>query len=601
MKNLIFFLIIFVSINGFLVSQEKTYKDNKYYKDALISIKNIEAKRHFIDGLTYSLQERSEKAILEFQEALIFEENPAIYFALGNELLKIEKFELAQKYFEKLLSYPDSVLQPYYLFGASQFYYQIYEFRKAANLLHRIIKNDSTYIDAYFVLASLYSSEDTDTTEKIYEKILEIDPENTRALGELYEYYISQSDYDKCEKVLKSLIYIEPRNFNWKATLLTLYYIRNKNEEAKKVAFDWYEKYPKNSLLNFLIAQLLLDEKKYTDAFFHIDEAFSEISLSDSNLFSIGMYDMIFEKSYKDSVSRKSLIERFEKRFKNNDTLISSFLLALKLIDNQNIEDKLMNFVLGDKVSRENFKNIAYGIYRNNNYENSIRLLTPLISYYENDVDFNSTLGFSYLQISDYNQAAKYFSKAIELSPENPDLLVLMGYTLGKIKNYNEAIEYCRNALKIDSKNHAALVNLPMLLKDAGYYIESDSMYEEALKVYPDDSMIMNNYAYSLAERKYNLERALELSKKSLEKDSLVDSYLDTLGWIYFQMGDYETAAKYIKLAIDQGSPSAEILEHMGDVSIKLNKVEDAKEYYELALKLNPENESIKQKLNEIK
>lgn len=599
MKNLIFSLIIFVSINGFLVSQEKTYKDNKYYKEALISIKNLEAKRHFIDGLTYSLQERSEKAILEFQEALLFEENPAIYFALGNELLKIDKIELSQKYFEKLLAYPDSVLQPYYLFSASQFYYQISEFRKATNLLHQIIKRDSTNLDAYFALGSLYDLKGSDTSEIIYNKILEIDPENTLALEKLYDYYIAKLNYDKCEKVLESLVYIEPGNFEWKSMLISIYFIQNKKEEARKFAFEWYEKYPRNPILNLLIADYLLEEKNYADALNHIDVTFAELSnRTDLNM---DTYKFLFKEAYKDSSILKPLIERIEKRFNNQDTLASSFLLALKIINNENIVDKLMNFVLSDNFSRENLKMIAYEIYRGNDYENALRLLTPMISYYANDVDFTSTIGFSYLQISNYNNAAKYFSKAIELSPGNSDLLVLMGYTLGKMKNYDKAIEYCRRALKIDSKNHSAWVNLPMLLKDAGYYSQSDSMYEEALKVYPDDSMIMNNYAYSLAERKYNLKRALELSKKSLEKDSLVDSYLDTLGWIYFQMGDYEIASKYIKLAIDQGSPSAEILEHMGDVSMKLNKVEDAKVYYELALRLDPENESIKQKLNEIK
>lgn len=599
MKNIIFLLIIFISINGFLISQERNYKYNNYYKDALISIKNLEAKKHFIDGLTNSLQERSEKAILEFQEALLFEENPAIYFAIGRELQKIEKFEFSQKYFDKLLSYPDSILQPYYLFGASQFYYQIYEFGKAANLLHRIIKLDSTNIDAYFALGSLYDLTNTDSSEIIYKKILEIDPENTLALEKLYEYYIAKPNYDKCEKVLESLVYIEPDNFEWKELLISIYFIQNKKEEAKKFILEWYEKYSENPFLNLLIADYLLDEKNYSEALHHIDVTFAE--LSDKTDFNLDAYKILFRRAYKDSSIIKPLIERFELRFNNKDTLASSFLLALKIINNENIEKKLMNFVLSDNRSRENFKLIAYEIYRDEDYENTIRLLTPIISYYENDVDFTSTLGFSYLQVSSYNDAAKYFSKAIEHNPENPDLLVLMGYTLGKMKNYDEAIEYCRKALKIDSKNHSALVNLPMLLKDAGYYTESDSVYEEALQIYPDDSMIMNNYAYSLAERKYNLERALELSKKSLEKDSLVDSYLDTLGWIYFQMGDYETAAKYIQLAIDQGSPSAEILEHMGDVSMKLNKIEDAREYYELALKLDPENESIKQKLKEIK
>ncbi len=65
-------------------------------------------------------------------------------------------------------------------------------------------------------------------------------------------------------------------------------------------------------------------------------------------------------------------------------------------------------------------------------------------------------------------------------------------------------------------------------------------------------------------------------------------------------MGKFEEAEYYIKLAIDQGSPSSEILEHMGDVYLKMSKTEEAKEYYRMALKLNPENQDLKQKLEKI-
>lgn len=65
-------------------------------------------------------------------------------------------------------------------------------------------------------------------------------------------------------------------------------------------------------------------------------------------------------------------------------------------------------------------------------------------------------------------------------------------------------------------------------------------------------------------------------------------------------MGNVREAEHYIKLAIDQGSPSAEILEHMGDVYLKMNKKDEALEYYKMALKLDPENQNLKNKIEEI-
>ena len=63
----------------------------------------------------------------------------------------------------------------------------------------------------------------------------------------------------------------------------------------------------------------------------------------------------------------------------------------------------------------------------------------------------------------------------------------------------------------------------------------------------------MNNYAYSLCERdidNVNINYALELSKKALDIDPLNAAYLDTMGWIYFKIGDYKNAENFIKNSI---------------------------------------------------
>ncbi|NIT56565.1 MAG: tetratricopeptide repeat protein, partial [Aliifodinibius sp.] len=59
---------------------------------------------------------------------------------------------------------------------------------------------------------------------------------------------------------------------------------------------------------------------------------------------------------------------------------------------------------------------------------------------------------------------------------------------------------------------------------------------------------------------------------------------LDTVGWIYYKQGQLQKARKYIQKAIDSGNPSAEVLEHMGDVLLKLNKPAEAKKWWQQAL-----------------
>ena len=42
-------------------------------------------------------------------------------------------------------------------------------------------------------------------------------------------------------------------------------------------------------------------------------------------------------------------------------------------------------------------------------------------------------------------------------------------------------------------------------------------LYEEALKLDPENHLVLNNFAYSLAERDIQLERALEMSRKAVD------------------------------------------------------------------------------------
>lgn len=73
------------------------------------------------------------------------------------------------------------------------------------------------------------------------------------------------------------------------------------------------------------------------------------------------------------------------------------------------------------------------------------------------------------------------------------------------------------------------------------------------------------------------------------------------MGWIYFKMGNYEEAKKWIEKAVQAGRESPAVLEHLGDVYSKLGDREKAMHYYEKALRINQTSVSLRQKLNAIK
>lgn len=580
------------------IDKQEIIPEEKSINEALVTIKNLKAKQHFIQGMTYALQELPEKAVIEFQEALIFEDNPNINFALAVQLFKLNKLDLSIKYLEKILALPDSQIHPDFLLVSAQVYLTKRDLQKSIEILERMIKIDSNNVDALYNLAQLVESKDKNRAKEIYEKILELQPENKIVMENLLSIYYEQGNLEKSEDLLKQLIYNEPSDVELRMRLVSLYREMNKDEDAKKVLKEIAERFPDEPLSKLQLIEILIDEKNYVISIQKTEEILDLVG-EDQQL-KISIYDYVTTRAIKDSILRIYLKDLFTKRIVKGDTLSFIYQFILSNIETENFEIVSPEIDLKVEPNREIVKKFGIQFFYDGLSKQSINLLKSVYDFYQDEFDVNVILGQAYLSLEDYNGSINYLKKAIEVNQQNPDLLVALGFALGKLKKYDEAIEYSEKALLIDNKHHNALINLGLLLDDAGYFEKCDSVYEEALKLYPDDPTLLNNYAYSLARRKVNLEKALAMSKKSLEKDSLVDSYLDTLGWIYYQMGEIKEAEKYIKLAIEQGSPSAEILEHMGDIYLKLDNKEEAREYYKMALKLNPENQALQIKLKEV-
>ena len=109
--------------------------------------------------------------------------------------------------------------------------------------------------------------------------------------------------------------------------------------------------------------------------------------------------------------------------------------------------------------------------------------------------------------------------------------------------------------------------------------------------------MILNNFAYSLAERGIELDRALKMVQKAVDEEPENSSYLDTIGWVYYQKGEYDKALKYIEKAIEFDQNNATLLDHLGDVYYKMGNSTKAVELWKEALSIDSSNTDIQTKI----
>jgi len=109
------------------------------------------------------------------------------------------------------------------------------------------------------------------------------------------------------------------------------------------------------------------------------------------------------------------------------------------------------------------------------------------------------------------------------------------------------------------------------------------------IKIKPDFAPAYNALGYSYADRNIKLDEAKTLIDTAI-KLSPDDHYiLDSLGWVYYRMGDYAKATEALRKAYNiQADP--EIAAHLGEVLWKQGQQDEAKKIWEQALKAFPEN-----------
>jgi tetratricopeptide (TPR) repeat protein len=181
--------------------------------------------------------------------------------------------------------------------------------------------------------------------------------------------------------------------------------------------------------------------------------------------------------------------------------------------------------------------------------------------------------------------------------PDNFNFPFYKGLIYTELDSNRLALNEYFQAFHIDTTNLDVLGQIGLLYDRLKIYDSCDYAYEKVLTIEPDNPLINNNFAYSLSVRGAELEKALEMSTKAIGQEPDNPSYLDTYGWIQYNIGNFEIALDYILKAMKAGDASAEVYEHLGYIYLKLEKKEEAYNAWKKSLELNPDNDIIKEKM----
>jgi tetratricopeptide (TPR) repeat protein len=133
---------------------------------------------------------------------------------------------------------------------------------------------------------------------------------------------------------------------------------------------------------------------------------------------------------------------------------------------------------------------------------------------------------------------------------------------------------------------------------ELGMTKECYEAYDSALMYDPYKLDVLNNYSYFLSLENRDLQRALEMSGKTISAEPDNQTYLDTYAWILFKLKRYEEAKAYAEkiLSLDE-ELSYEVLHHIGDIFAKCGNIEKAVFYWEKAAEAGDDTKLLDKKI----
>ncbi len=173
------------------------------------------------------------------------------------------------------------------------------------------------------------------------------------------------------------------------------------------------------------------------------------------------------------------------------------------------------------------------------------------------------------------------------------DDLTLLAEVYQSRQRYDESIPVLERALELDPDSTSLLFWLAAANERSGKKRQAEDVLQQLLAIDRDFAPALNYLGYMWAEAGENLERALLLVQQAVDIEPDNGAFVDSLGWVHFQLGQYEEARGFLERAASLVGDDPEVYEHLGDLYVVLGRLEEAREVYQRALDLEADNAAV--------
>jgi len=501
----------------------------------------------------------------------------ATYFSNGLQSKYREDTEGAIRNFEQALRYmPDDDAS---MFELSEQYYNAGRMEEALQMIQQAA-NLAPENKWYQIRLGIFyrNLEQYDDFINLYENLTKKYPDDLEMLSDLIDAYLVTEQYDKA---LTKMDLLEKQI--------------GQNEVITEQRLNIYKRQGNNKKLIAELERLIKENPENLRYYSMLAQAYSENGKEKEAL---KTFEKIKELNPNDPYINISLLEFYEKKG-DKDKAFNELIAAIRnknldLTTKSNIYDYWMN-KNQDATNIDEQARQCGEAFIETHPDNKIGYLI-LGSYYiinQNSVkskelyqrvlaiDSTDFYGWQNLIISESrmneNEAVRdHAAAALKYYPMQPVFYWYAGVASAVLKDNENAINYLEKGRRYTS-DKVQIANFDAFLGDL-YHDQGDEekafeAYDRTLRNDPDNMLVLNNYAYYLAVKGQDLDKALQMSTKAITMEPNNPTYLDTHAWVLYRKGDYKEAEKYMKKALKLlKEPDETYTKHYEAIQLKLKK-----------------------------
>ena len=499
----------------------------------------------------------------------------------------------------------------------------------AFDLLRHCVDIDSTRSEAYFYLAQYYGAlKQKDKMLGMMKKAVDLEPDNTTYLETLANVYISQRQYaegiemlerlyDKSrerDEVLGMLVQLYEQQQDYDNAIRTLNRLETLEGKSERLSFAKSSLFTQKGDKKAAISEM----KKLADQYPH-DNNYrclygNTLYVNGQQKKALAIYHEILKDDPDNRNAQMAMLAHYNEQ---HDSAAANRLIEEILLNKQSsTEDRvtLMRQVIGESErSGGDSTRVLQLFHRMLDLPQSDADMALFCATYmnlkkmpkdsigavlEKAIQRAPDNAAARLQLVSYAWQNEDRDKVIALCKEarqyNPDEMAFyyyQGIAYYQNSQLDEALDAFQNGIGvITQQSDPAIVSdfyavMGDIMHQKGMDREAYAAYDSCLQWKDDNIACLNNYAYYLSIKGEQLDKAEQMSYRTIKAEPKNATYLDTYAWILFMQKRYSEARIYIDQTLQNDSDtSAVLLEHAGDIYYHVGDTDKALVFWQQSL-----------------